>query len=158
MLKQIALLTLFVFNFSAASATVEVIETCRIEASFQLETPTQIFCAEDLVVEEGVKIAANGHGLQIVSAGRLHFGATEGASEGVRISSNAPVLIYARTAIGHLTIENEDSTLGSHIEIEYGSTYNYQQSLNPGGSAEVRMVVAGEALQLVGDQHRLPLL
>lgn len=142
-----------------ANDDIDLLETCLIDQSIELSKPTQIFCASDLAFADGVEIMTAGFGLQIVAGGTVKFGTDDGL--GLRIFPEAsPVVMYARTAIGQLSVKDTSDTVnlsGSHVVIEYGSSYNYQQTIEPGFAAYVQMTVAGQELQLVGDQHRLPL-
>jgi hypothetical protein len=153
MLKSISLFSLLIFSassFSAEKVAGEILETCKIEASFKLSGPTQIFCSEDLSVQDGTEIITNGHGLQIVAIGRVRFGTENGL--GLKITADAKnagrVFIYARTATGQLNVNNKATLIGGDVEIEYGSSFGYVQTVEPGRAAEVRTVVGGQPLQL----------
>lgn len=152
MLKKIALFSLLIFSaaaFGAEKVAEDILETCKIETSFELKGPTQIFCSSDLNVQDGSEIITNGHGLQIVAMGRVRFGSENGL--GLKVTAQAKnagkVFIYARTASGQLNIDNKATLLGGDVEIEYGSSFGYVQTVEPGRAAEVRTVVGGQTLQ-----------
>jgi hypothetical protein len=153
MLKSIAFLSLLIFSASSYGSekiTGEILETCKIETSFELKAATQIFCSADLSVQDGAEIITNGHGLQIVAMGRVRFGSENGLGLIIRAQAKnaGKVFIYARTASGQLNIDNKATLLGGDVEIEYGSSFGYAQTVEPGRAAEVRTLVGGQALQL----------
>ncbi len=144
MFKQILILLCLPCFTSLAQAAQneEIIETCKFEASLELTAPTQIFCDSDLYFADGLEISTNGHGLQIVVMGRVFFGTVEGLGLNItpKAATAGKVFVYARTASGHLKVDNQTETFGADIEVEYGSRYAYFENLNPGRSAEVRVL------------------
>lgn len=154
MIKHISVLLALTFCGAFAHAAiseveaVEVIETCKVDASLDLKKPTQIFCDKNLGFADGVEIATNGHGLQIVAVGRVFFGTEQGLGLSVtaKASNAGKVFIYARTASGNLRVDNQTTNLGADIEIEYGSSFGLVQTLEPGHAAEVRLITGNPRL------------
>lgn len=149
MLKQIALMIFLGFSINAFAANEQVLETCALDTSMSLTQITQIFCDQDLNVKDGVEIVTNGFGLQIVAMGRVFFGTQDGLGTSIRAESQSAGLvhIYARTASGQLRVENEAADFGGDVQIEYGSTYDYVQTLKTNFDAAARTVVNGQTLQ-----------
>lgn len=148
MLKQIALIALMTLALPALGE--EIFETCTLDGSLELGRPTQIFCSGDMKVNDGAEIVTNGHGLQIVALGRMAFGSSDGVGLNIvaRAKDAGKVFVYARTASGTLNIDNKAQNLGGDVEIEFGSSFRYNQTVDAGKAAAVRTVINGQELQL----------
>ena len=148
MLKQIALILLFTLALPAMAE--EIYETCTLDGSLELKRPTQIFCAGDMNVKDGAEIVTNGHGLQIVALGRMNFGTSDGVGLNITAKSldAGKVFVFARTASGTLNIDNKAQNFGADVEIEFGSSFRYTQTVDAGRAAAVRTLINGQELQL----------
>jgi len=154
---------LLLASFSAFAEPVKEIKTCTLEGRTRLTEATVLFCNGDMDVKDGAEIITEGHELNIYVTGRAYFG---GSSKGFQIrtydeaSLNAGqagagnnVLIYALTASGFLKVETQglkETDVGGDINLEYGSTIDYDHDLFTGFAAGAELIRNGELIALTG--------
>jgi hypothetical protein len=150
------LFALLAFTLPARAETVTTLESCHLNGRLELHDATQIICLDDLEIEDGAVIVTAGHELQILVSGRLEIGTLNGKGLLIRAADKtaahatmapqrgAPILIQARAATGRLAIDNQGRESGGDITLEYGSTYDYDQSLSAGNAAATVVTINGE--------------
>lgn len=151
MFKSTLLLTLFCATQAFSQAEKDVIKTCELKEVMNLKTDTVIYCEGDLHTQKNAKIITNSHSLNILVTGKVFFSSKEDggfqivSSETKNEKASGPIHVEAKTAVGFLNIDNTGS-VGGDVELNFVTIHDYAQSVSPGPSASVNLIIDGQLI------------